>query len=218
MALPTAYLVTPRNLDLLFNSLITAKAPDVFTNKFLLGLELKSTNDRLYIGVLKSLGFLDEGGAPTPRYFEFLDQAKSKQVLAEAIKEAYSDLFDINTKAHELPEADVKNKLRTLTQGKYSENVITYMAKTFRALVDYAEWTEPIKDKAPTPKAPKVDDSGDTQKETTKSEPAAETPPEPPVRKGETQLHYNIQIHLPESRDNAVYDAIFKSLRNHLGI
>jgi len=31
-----------------------------------------------------------------------------------------------------------------------------------------------------------------------------------------TQLHYNIQIHLPESRDQAVYDALFKSLKKHL--
>ena len=31
------------------------------------------------------------------------------------------------------------------------------------------------------------------------------------------QLHYNIHtIHLPDSRDQAVYDAIFKSLKQHL--
>lgn len=29
-------------------------------------------------------------------------------------------------------------------------------------------------------------------------------------------LAYNINIHLPESRDQAVYDALFKSLREHL--
>jgi hypothetical protein len=30
------------------------------------------------------------------------------------------------------------------------------------------------------------------------------------------ELHYNIQIHLPESRDPAVYEALFKSLKKHL--
>jgi hypothetical protein len=30
-------------------------------------------------------------------------------------------------------------------------------------------------------------------------------------------LVYNIQIVLPESRDQAVYDALFRSLREHLG-
>lgn len=29
-------------------------------------------------------------------------------------------------------------------------------------------------------------------------------------------LHYNIQIHLPETTNMAVYDAIFQSLKKHL--
>jgi len=29
-------------------------------------------------------------------------------------------------------------------------------------------------------------------------------------------LIYNIEIHLPESRDKAVYDVLFRSLREHL--
>ena len=36
--------------------------------------------------------------------------------------------------------AEVKNKFRTLTQGKTSEKVVGLMANTFKALVDYAEW------------------------------------------------------------------------------
>ena len=35
-------------------------------------------------------------------------------------------------------------------------------------------------------------------------------------QKGKLQLHYDIQIHLPETRDEAVYDAIFSSLKKHL--
>jgi hypothetical protein len=35
----------------------------------------------------------------------------------------------------------------------------------------------------------------------------------PPTRIG---LHYDIQLILPESRDQAVYDALFASLRRHL--
>jgi hypothetical protein len=35
-------------------------------------------------------------------------------------------------------------------------------------------------------------------------------------RLGTNGLVYNINIHLPESRDPAVYDALFRSLRRHL--
>ena len=118
MALISSYLITTKNLESFFNSLITAKAPDAFTQKFLESLEFKSTNDRLYIGLLKGIGFLDANAVPTERYFKFLDQSQSKQVLAEAIKEAYGDLFAVKTKANELSQQEVKNKFRTLTPGK----------------------------------------------------------------------------------------------------
>lgn len=214
MALISSYLITTKNLESFFNSLITAKAPDAFTQKFLESLEFKSTNDRLYIGLLKGLGFLDANAVPTERYYKFLDQSQSKQVLAEAVKEAYGDLFAVNVKANELTTQEVKNKLRTLTQGKNSDKVLGLMANTFKALVDYAEWGTVAK-------------KGEEKKEKIteqKTEPAKEVPPAQEEIEEESvggklhkaQLHYNIQIHLPESRDPAVYDALFKSLKKHL--
>jgi hypothetical protein len=65
-------------------------------------LGFTSTNDRLFIGILKDLGFLSRDGVPQPRYFEFLDRPRSKQILAEAIRETFSDLFAINIRANEL--------------------------------------------------------------------------------------------------------------------
>lgn len=144
MALPTAYLITTKNLEAFLNAIKTAKAPERVNNKFLATLEFTSSNDRLLIGILKALGFIDDSGVPTKRYFDFLDQSRSGAVLAEAVREAYSDLFAINTKAQELQPDDVKNKFRTLTQGQNSDNVLGLMAKTFKALTELADWnTQP---------------------------------------------------------------------------
>lgn len=214
MAITPSYLITTKNLESFLNSLITAKAPEAFTQKFLESLEFKSSNDRLYIGLLKGLGFLDANAVPTERYFKFLDQSQSKQVLAEAVQEAYGDLFAVNKKANELTQKDVKNKLRTLTQGKISNKVLHLMANTFKALVDYAEWD----------KAPKRAEDKKEQGAEKKIEPGGKiVPPHEEIEEDDlstkllkTQLHYNIQIHLPESRDPAVYDALFKSLKKHL--
>ncbi len=215
MALNPSYLITTKNLESFFNSLITAKAPESFTQKFLESLEFKSTNDRLYIGLLKGLGFLDANAVPTERYFKFLDQSQSKQVLADAIKEAYGDLFAVKTKANELSQQEVKNKFRTLTQGKISDKVLHLMANTFKALVGYAEWDTASK------KAEDKKEKNDEQATGTKTKdlpPAQEETDEEGMggKLRNTQLHYNIQIHLPESRDSAVYDALFKSLKKHL--
>ncbi|MBU1104696.1 DUF5343 domain-containing protein [Patescibacteria group bacterium] len=212
MALNSSYLITTKNLESFLNSIITAKAPDTFTQKFIESLEFKSTNDRLYIGLLKGLGFLDANAVPTERYFKFLDQSQSKQVLAEAVKEAYGDLFAVNTKANELTQSEVKNKFKTLTQGKISEKVLHLMANTFKALVDYAEWgTTTVKKDT---KKEKIDE----HKAESVVAPTQEEIEEEPIngKLQKTELHYNIQIHLPESRDPAVYDALFKSLKKHL--
>jgi hypothetical protein len=65
-------------------------------------------------------------------------------VVAEGIKEAFGDLFAINTKAHELTVEDARNKLRTLYAGKKTDGVIDRIAKTFAALCAYADFSTPF--------------------------------------------------------------------------
>jgi len=213
MALTTSYLLTTKNVESFLNSIISARAPEKFTQKFLESLEFKSTNDRLFISLLKSLGFIDESGKPTQRYYDFMDQTKSKEVMAQAVMEAYEDLFNVNTEAQNLTEEEVKNKLRTLTQGKFSDKVLGLMAKTFKSLTTYATW-----------ETKKTSNTHVHEEQKTEKEPVVISSPksgtdapkimQPP--QNELGLHYNIQIHLPETRDAAVYDAIFQSLKTHL--
>jgi hypothetical protein len=207
MGLTSAYLVTMRNLEGFLNAIKSAKAPERFTNRFLAQLDYSSSNDRLFIGVLKGLGFLDEAGVPTPRYYEFLDQGQSGRVLAAAIREAYDDLFAVNKRACEMSAEDVKNKLRTLTQGQKSDKVLSLMANTFKALCELADWESPA--------AQPAQEISQQQPGEAVGEEAASLPEMPAVGKP-LQLHYDIQIHLPESRDPAVFDAIFQALRKHL--
>lgn len=206
MALMTAYLQTTKNLQNIINSLVSAKAPERFTNRFLEDLGFKSTNDRLYIGVFKGLGLLDENGVPTQRYHQFLDQSETGKVLAIGIQEAYEDLFALRKDAQTLSNDEVKGKLKTLTQGQKSDNILLLMTNTFKALCDVADWTSDdnvnqtlIED---VPKEKVLDDiitKGDLVN-----------------RERKMNLHYNIQIHLPETTNMAVYDAIFQSLKKHL--
>lgn len=209
MAIPEQYLVTTKNLDGFFNSLLNAQAPQKFTLKFLEQLEFKSTNDRLFIGILKALNFIDNNGIPQEIYYKFLDQSESKSILANAIKECYSDLFAINIKANEMSVADVKNKLKTLTQGAKSNDVINWMANTFVSLCNYADFSKlDNKNLAKIIEQPYNTEEIENDK--------FEKPSEIINKNITTQMHYNIQIHLPETREIAVYDAIFKSLKEHL--
>jgi hypothetical protein len=120
MGLMTSYLIKTSNAEDFFNAIRNAKAPERFTTTFLKNLDFSSSNDRLYIGVLKGLRFLDDNGAPTERYFAFLDQSRSDVVLAEAIRDAYEDLFAVNRDANKMSVEDTEGKLKTLTRGQKS--------------------------------------------------------------------------------------------------
>lgn len=206
MSLMTAYLVTSKNAQTFFNAIQTAKAPEKFTTKFLKDLDFTSSNDRLFIAVLKGLGFLDENGVPTDRYFAYLDHSRSGRVLAEAIQEAYDELFALNRDAQKLELKEVKGKLKSLTQGQKSERVIGWMANTFKTLCELADWSSAPAGKKKTVQVAPVETPA----------PHIEIPSVQGEMARELELHYNIQIILPESRDQAVYDALFSSLRRHL--
>lgn len=81
MALTTSYLTSTKNFEGIMNSILGARAPERFTNKFLEDLGYKSSNDRLITGVLKALGLLTDAGEPTQRYYDFLDQSPSQRRL-----------------------------------------------------------------------------------------------------------------------------------------
>ena len=106
--LTNAYLITTKNLQSVINSVVSAKAPERFSNKFLEDLGFKSSNDRLYVGVFKSLGLIDDNGQPTQRYFEFIDQTETGRVLALGIEEAYEDLFNLRKDAQNLSLDEAK--------------------------------------------------------------------------------------------------------------
>ncbi len=143
MQLPDSYTLKVSAIPAYFEAMLGAQPPDRFSQKFLENLGFTSTNDRLFIGILKDLGFLNQDGAPQPRYFEFLDRSRSKYVLAAGIKEAFAELFAVNIRANEMSADEARNKLRTLYAGKKTDLVIGNIAKTFRALCDYADFSAP---------------------------------------------------------------------------
>lgn len=225
MALPTAYLTSTRNTAAILDAITRAQAPTRFTQKFLEQLGFPSSADRLTINVLKALGLLNDTGVPTQRYFEYLDKSRSKRVLADGIRTAYSDLFQVNTAAQTMSRADVLNKMKTITQGGPSESVLSKMATTFLTLCGLADFTGPVEDRG--------DDDGHDGRDDSEQFERRDADDEDDIsrdrgdggrRSGGRRnggglidgLVYNINIHLPESRQPEVYDALFRALREHL--
>jgi hypothetical protein len=216
MALPNSYSVKAGSFQAYFDAIQSAQAPERFTVKFLEGLEFASTNDRTFIGILKELGFLDANNVPTKRYYEFLDKDVAPGVLADGIKEMFSDLFAIRKDAYKMTQTEVYNKLRTLYAGKKkTDNLVKLIATNFISLCKLADFERSKPEIVKSDGKEKTEnDIKDKQKEHSEEDSGGS-------RKGKKlnldSLQYHINIVLPDTKDQAVYDAIFKSLRDHLG-
>jgi hypothetical protein len=201
------YIISNNKLDPIFSRVRSAAKPEKFGRELLNTWGFTASNDRAIVSVLKGLGFLNEGGAPTPHYDRLRDPNDWKFVLAERMRDLYSDLFAIDANMHSAPETEVKGALLRVT-GKDEETVGRYFA-TFKTLAGLARFeakpnrTAAAPEPAPDKEAPK------TKEPPALSEHASHR---------KTEYHYNIQIHLPVTTDITVYNAIFRSLRENLGI
>lgn len=211
MSLPSSYTMKTGGIPAYFDAIQGAEAPERFSTKFLQDLGFTSSNDRLIIGILKDLGFLNTDGVPQERYFQYLDRDIAAHALADGIRDAFGDLFAVNKEANKLDVDGAYNKLRTLYKSAKKDTVVKLIAKTFVALCEVADFSKHKK----KPHA-KVDDKKHDETKTDQTQTDQQEMDGKSLVSLES-LQYHVNIVLPESRDQAVYDAIFKSLRDHLG-
>ncbi len=204
MALTSTYVQTPGQIADFFIAIARGQAPPQVTVQYLRDLGFSATNHRAFIPLLKALGFLSADGSPTARYHQYRDASAARHVLGEAVRDAYSDLFLIKAQPSETDRALIEGKFKSA--HNVSDNVAKRLANTFFALLSLADTSAPVSaPSVPDPKLPKV---------TAEPEVVPAPPPHHHVRT--PNLHYNIQIHLPATKDVEVYNAIFKALREHL--
>jgi hypothetical protein len=210
MSLADAYVQCYGQIPDLFQKISQGQAPAQFTQQHLKDIGLTSASHRAFIPLLKTLGFLSQEGQPTQRYQAYRDQSQAKRVMAEALKGAYGDIFVIKEKPTKADREVIEGKFKSAHNT--SDRMATLMANTFFALLDLADL--------------------DTLADTTRTEPekkGMDSVPKPTIEKGADHieekaekpmhipgLHYDIQIHLPATKDIEVYNAIFKSLKEHL--
>lgn len=171
-----------------------------FVNKTLL---IKGGTGSSITPFLKKLGFLNTDGTPTAVYDRFRNERTSGAAVAEAIRIGYKPLFQANESAHKLGDADLKGLILQVTGLDKGSSVVQKMVSTFKKLRSHAAFGE----------APNV------QEATATGEAAA--PEVPATRTGGAaargmNLSYTINLNLPPSTNIEVFNAIFKSLREHL--
>lgn len=207
MSLPSIYTQVYGQIPEFLAKLQEGQAPSSFTQQHLKDIGFPSSTHRTFIPMLKALGFLSASGAPTPRYHAYRDKSQARQVLGEAIKEAYSDLFVIKSHPSDKDKSLIEGKFKSVHNA--TDRPAELMAKTFFALLKLADIDHvPSQQlRAPEPPSPLPIESNGVATSTNNGALGQVSLP---------GLHYNIQIHLPATKDVEVYNAIFKSLKEHL--
>lgn len=204
MALTDVYVQVYGQLPEFFQRISEGQAPQQFTQQHLKDLGFPSSNFRALIPLMKALGFLSADGTPTARYHAYRDKSQAPKVMAEAIREAYSDLFVIKSMPTDADRALIEGKFKSTHNA--TDRTSKLMANTFYALLPLADFQSP---------PARVNLEVKQQVEEKKADAEVVKLPSPQIISSPA-LHYNIQIHLPATKDIEVFNAIFKSLKEHL--
>lgn len=206
MAHNLPYVTIAGTLTKVLGKIKTAAVPERFTQDFLATkLGFKGGPPQTIIPLLKKIGFLGADGVPTDTYKRFRNPGQSGAAMAKAIRQGYATLYEMNEYVHDASEADLRGLVVQATGAEQDSRVVQAVVGSFKALKAFAKFdqTEDVEE-----------EGGGIEKEHGKDEQSrVEATRALPAG---FNLGYTINLNLPATTDVAVFDAIFKSLKEHL--
>lgn len=198
----TAYGNITRTLD----KIKTATTPPRFTQDFLeTRIGLSGGSARPVIPYLKRTGFLNSDGTPTGIYARFRNSSKAGTAAAEALKKGYQPLYEIHEYVHDLDDKKLRDTIVQATGWDSDSGSVKSAVGSFKALRAFATFDGQLVEEDD-------DDAGAGDDQGQLTDPGNQTM----ERLGNVRLGYTINLNLPPTPDIAVFDAIFKSLKEQL--
>jgi hypothetical protein len=204
------YAQTPATLISMLDKIKTASVPEKFSQDFVAEkLLMKGGTPRSIIPFIKKMGLVGTDGTPTERYKEFRNPAKSGVAIAQAMREVYETLFQMNEYVHDTDPATLKGLIVEATGAEQDSAVVQKTLSTFQLLRKIADFDSSPLDveegDGDTPEPPPMQPLPQIQ--------------QPSSNNGGSEsinLSYTINLNLPATTDVEVFNAIFKSLKQHL--
>ncbi len=195
------YPYTPNygNLKKLLTTIQSAGVPGKVTGRYLESLGFKSKNDRSMIAVLKFIAFIDASGSTTDYWTRYRNKAQATQILAEAVRSAYADLFTTYPDADRKDTEALRNYFSThTTVGGVALNAIV---KTFQTLCELGDF-------GATGAQPARQHGGASKSDTKLVD--------LPGVGGPVTVNINIQLQMPPTDDATIYEKFFRAMKTHL--
>jgi hypothetical protein len=201
------YLHSPGSLKTALERIRAATTPERVTLDFVNNtLQIKGGTGSALIPFFKKIGLVSSDGTPTELYKRVRNPSLGGTAIAEAIKSGYAPLRQVNESFYDLPEKDLNNLILQVTGLAHDNQVAKLTCSTLKSLKAFADFKTPLAEEVLIPKESvsiAIPSSGG------------------PATRFETQrlglnLAYTINLNLPATPDQAVFNAIFKALKEHL--
>lgn len=172
-----------------FQAVREARTPKKFTYRYFADIGFPSSKDRDFVLALKKLGFIDEKSHPTHHYLRLKDINEFPEVLGERLQEAYDTLFETDKNAIYVSENVLSGYFSRLT-GCSVEEALVY-SRTLKALVRLSSLSE----------KKELEEKSFLQK----------------PRDKKTASNISLNINLPTTTDEKVYESLFRHLKDLVG-
>jgi hypothetical protein len=204
-ALP--YVTATGNIERALKAIKSAATPPSVSQDFVKTiLKIKGGSGNQMTSYLRKIGFANSDGSPTDIYKSFRNTATEGKAAAQALRVGYKPLFVRNEYMYQLDDKQLRGLVIEETGEEEDSNVVSMVVSCIKALKKFAKWDE----EAGTEKTPTV------PADVIRTEPRPPVLPQQQSSQVRMNLGYTINLNLPATSEVAVFNAIFKSLKEHL--
>ncbi len=205
------YVTAPGNIERALKGIKSAATPPSVSQDFVKTiLKIPGSSGNQMTSYLRKIGFANSDGAPTDLYKAFRNSATEGKAAAEALKIGYKPLYARNEYMHQLGDKELRGLVIEETGEGEDSNVVPLIVSCIKAIKKFAKWSEePAEEKGEKAAAQKIP-VAQTEQTRSLQLPAQQT------QRLRMNLGYTINLNLPATSDVAVFNAIFKSLKEHM--
>lgn len=200
------YVTSPGNISKALQAIKTAAVPEKVNQDFVkVILKIPGGSGDQMTSFLKKIGFVKSDGSPSPLYTKFRNPTTSGEAVALAIRQAYAPLYIRNEYMHALSDSELQGLIVEETGLAPDSNSVKLTLSALKSLKQFAAFEQLKASEAALMVHPEgADDMPKIGKPKYGSDSFG------------LNLGYTININLPATAEQAVYNAIFKSIKQNL--